>query len=376
MVQSPTSDFSSSVGCRMIRVPAGSFIMGSPESEIGRRSWEQQREVALASDFFLARTPVTQEQYAAVTGTNPTAHEKLGDSPIDSVTWDQAKEYCLKLTHLDRNKGMLPYDWEYRLPTEAEWEFACRAGSPESRHGGPQEVAWYQDNAEGKPHAVGQKAPNPWGFHDMLGNVWEWCEDCFFVSCCPVGCRSVRGGSCRSSARFCRSAQRWGLGPGGDSPYCGFRVLAAKTGSFFELNPPVGFPSQEQAPIYYAIDANDFHWALRIITADPDEIDPVYVVPPPLHFSVYDDQPEWVEWLLDHGANIEGREQDYGSPPLTAAVIHRVKRIIPILVRRGAKTVGQLTRARNGLAGAYDDFFDAEGYREIVELLQSLGVEE
>jgi hypothetical protein len=106
-------------------------------------------------------------------------------------------------------------------------------------------------------------------------------------------------------------------------------LLAAKTGSFFDLSPPVGFPSQEQAPIY-AIDSNDFDLALRVITADPDEIEPVYVVPPPLHCCVYDDKPEWVEWLLDHGADIESREQDYGSPPLTAAVVHRQKRIIPI----------------------------------------------
>ena len=154
-------------------------------------------------------------------------------------------------------------------------------------------------------------------------------------------------------------------------------MLAAKTGSFFELSPPVGFPSQEQAPIYYAIDPNDFDLALRVITADPDEIEPVYVVPPPLHCCVYDDKPEWVEWLLDHGADIESREQDYGSPPLTAAVVHRQKRIIPILVRRGANTEGQLKRARNGLAGAYEDpRLDREGYREIIELLQTLGVEE
>jgi hypothetical protein len=82
-----------------------------------------------------------------------------------------------------------------------------------------------------------------------------------------------------------------------------------------------------------------------------------------------------VEWLLDHGVDIEHREQDYGEPPLTAAVIHRLKRIIPILVGRGAKTEGQLKNARDGLAGAYENFFDREGFREIVELLQRLGVE-
>ena len=83
----------------MIRVPAGSFTMGSPESEDGRRAWEQQREVTFASDFYLGKTPVTQDQYEAVTGTNPTDHAKIGDAPVDSVTWDQAKEYCLKLTY-------------------------------------------------------------------------------------------------------------------------------------------------------------------------------------------------------------------------------------------------------------------------------------
>jgi hypothetical protein len=236
-------------------------------------------------------------------------------------------------------------------------------------------VAWYQDNADGKPHAVGQKTPNAWGFHDMLGNVWEWCQDCFFVSCCNVGCRSVRGGSCRSSARFCRSAQRWGLGPNGRSRYAGFRLLAAKTGSSFELNPPIEYPTLKEPSIYHAI-YEDFEMAQRVITADPDEIDSVYVVPPPLHCCAYGDDVNWAVWLLDHGADIEQRDQDYSTTPLTAAVIHRQKRIIPILVRRGANTEGQLKRARNGLAGAYEEFFDREGYREIIELLQSLGVED
>ncbi len=375
MSKTQPADFTSSARTVMLRVSAGSFTMGSPQSEDGHRAWEQQREVTFGSEFYLGKTPVTQEQYESVMGTNPTVHEKIGDAPVDSVTWEQAKEFCLKLTRLDRQAGVLAHDWEYRLPTDAEWEYACRAGSSEPRHGEPHDVAWYQDNAEGKPHAVGQKTPNPWGFHDMLGNVWEWCEDCFFLSCCNVGCRSVRGGSSRSSARFCRSAQRWGFGPNGRSRFCGFRLLAAKTGSFFDLSTPVGFPALEQAPIY-TVGENDFEQAHRIISADPDEIEPVYVVPPPLHNCVYDDLPEWVEWLLDHGADIEGREQDYGSTPLTAAVIHRQKRIISILVRRGANTEGQLKRARNGLAGAYEDFFDREGYREIVELLLSLGVEE
>jgi hypothetical protein len=102
----------------------------------------------------------------------------------------------------------------------------------------------------------------------------------------------------------------------------------------------------------------------------------MHVVPPPLHCCAYGDDTKWAEWLLDHCADIESRDQDYGATPLTAAVIHRQKRVIPILVARGANTEGQLQRARNGLAGSYKEFFDREGYRDIVELLQLLGVEE
>src|SRR5688572_4113403 len=103
------TEFQSSAGGVMLRVPAGSFTMGSPESEEGRRTWEQERKVTFASDFYLGKTPVTQDQYEAVTGTNPTVHKKIGEAPVDSVTWEQAKEYCLKLTYLDRKAAVLAH---------------------------------------------------------------------------------------------------------------------------------------------------------------------------------------------------------------------------------------------------------------------------
>jgi hypothetical protein len=361
----------------MIRVPASSFTMGSPESEDGHRAWEQQREVTFVNEFHLGKTPVTQDQFAAITGTNPTVHEKIGDAPVDSVSWESANEYCQKLTKLDREAGVLPDDWEYQLPTEAEWEYACRAGSSEPRHGPPLDVAWYHDNADEKPHVVGQKAPNAWGFHDMLGNVWEWCQDWFWADRGPRysnSYRSIRGGSCFSSARFCRAAQRWGYGsfPG---RYFGFRLLAAKAGSF-DLSPPIDcFPAQNR--IFDAIDANDFDLALRIITADPAAVESVDGIPPPLHDCIYHDKPEWLEWLLEHGANIERREQDYGSTPLNTAVVHRHKRIIQTLVQRGADTRLAMHLAQRGLAGDFEDdpSLDREGYREIIELLKTLGIE-
>jgi Sulfatase-modifying factor enzyme 1/Ankyrin repeats (many copies) len=373
MSKSPTSEFQSSVGVVMIRVPAGSFTMGSPESEDGHRVWERQREVTFVNDFYLGKSPVTQDQYEAVTGTNPTGHEHIGDAPVDSVDWNSANEYCQKLTKLDREAGVLPDNWEYRLPTEAEWEYACRAGSSEPRHGQPQDVAWHHDNADEKPHAVGQKTPNPWGFHDMLGNVWEWCQDWFVAN----SCRSVRGGSYFNSARFCRSAQRWGWIPNNPGRYCGFRLLAAVTGSF-DVSPPIDdFPTQVRPPsIFDAIDANDFDLALRVITADPAAVESVDGIPPPLHDCIYHDKPEWLEWLLDHGADIERREQDYGSTPLLTAVVHRHKRIIRTLVKRGADATRAMDCAKRGLAGAFEDDprLGREGYREIIELLRELNV--
>jgi len=375
MSKSPTSEFQRSAGGVMISVPAGSFTMGSPESEDGHRVWERRREVTFVNGFYLGKSPVTQEQFEVVTGTNPTDHEEIRDAPVDSVNWEQANEYCQKLTKLDREAGVLPDDWEYRLPTEAEWEYACRAGGSEPRHGQPQDVAWHHDNADEKPHAVAQKTPNPWGFHDMLGNVWEWCQDWFYMA---NPSRSVRGGSYFNSARFCRSAQRWGWNPKHRGRYCGFRLLAAVARSF-DLSPPIDdFPKQERPPsIYDAIDANDFDLALQVITADPTAIETVDYVPPPLHNCIYADKPEMLEWLLDHGANIERREQDYGSPPLKCAVVHRHKRIIRILVERGANTTQAMATAQRGLASDFEDdpSLDREGYREIVELIQELDID-
>src|SRR6476660_4780948 len=106
MSRSPISEFQSSASAVMIRVPAGSFTMGSPVSEDGHRVWEQEREVTFVNDFSLGKTPVTQDQYEAVTGTNPTDHEQIGDAPVDAVNWDQAHEYCQKLTQRDREAGM------------------------------------------------------------------------------------------------------------------------------------------------------------------------------------------------------------------------------------------------------------------------------
>ena len=369
------SEFRTSAGGVMRRAPAGSFTLGSPETELGHRVWERQRTVTFDRDFYLGQTPVTQREYEAVTGSNPTDHEAVPQAPVDALTWDEANAYCRKLSEIDRESGVLPADWEYRLPTEAEWEYACRAGSSEPRYGPPKEVAWHFDNAENKPHAVGEKEPNAWGFHDKLGNLWEWCQD-WFYNANPS--RSARGGSYFNSVQFCRAAQRWGWNPNSRGRYCGFRLLAAPNGPF-ELTPPLDeFPKQPRPPsIYDAMDTNDFELARKIVAENPAAVETVDAIPPPLHTCVYQDNPEMLAWLLDHGATIERLEQDYGSTPLNTAVVMRRERIIRILVERGADTSGAMDRAQRGLAGEFEDdaALSREGYRAIVELLRELGVD-
>ena len=162
--------------------------------------------------------------------------------------------------------------------------------------------------------------------------------------------------------------------------YCGLRLVAAAvsqrpTGA--DAAPIDDYPTQQRPPsIYDAIDADDFDLALRVITADPAAIECVDAIPPPLHNCIYADKPEMLEWLLDHGADIERRDQDYGSPPLKCAVVMRHKRIIRTLVERGADATRAMVIAQRGLAGEFEDdpSLDREGYREIVELLREPGI--
>lgn len=368
------SELKSSNGVRLIPVTPGSFVMGSPQDEVGHECWEGEREVTLPYDFYLGATPVTQRQFELVMPGHPRQvanHSTIDDAPVDSVRWKAATEFCAKLTEIDRDAGILSKDWEYRLPTETEWECACRAGTSGATYGPLDSIAWHFGNSDLRPHRVGEKAPNPWGFYDMLGNVWEMCQDWFSVK---HQLRACRGGSYFNTKKSCRAAARCFYMGG---RYCGFRLAAAPVGpcdfcpSIEAYSAPIAKPS-----IFDAFDARDFALAEQILADDPDQLEGVDGIPPNLHWCIYDDRPEMFEWLLDHGANIELREQDYGSPPLTCAVIHRHKRIIRTLVARGADTTRAMDVAERGLAGAYEDDprLAREGYREIVELLRELGV--
>ena len=372
----------SSCGARLILVNPGSFVMGSPPDEAGHTYFEREREVTLPHEFYLGMTPVTQSQFERVISLpkyasaswaeDRTVDDPAKDAPVDSVGWQGAIDFCALLTQFDRNAGILSTDWEYRLPTEAEWEYACRAGTSGAAYGPLDSIAWHFGNSEQRPHPVRQKAPNPWGFYDMLGNVWEVCQDWYSVT---GQARAGRGGSYFNTKQSCRAAARSFYAWGGR--YSGFRLAAAPVGQYDFCPPIEQYPAPPPKPsLWDALDTKDYALAEQILANDPYQLEGVDWVPPSLHSCIYEDKPEMLEWFLDHGANIELREQDYGSPPLKCAVIHRHKRIIRILVERGADTTSAMHIAQRGLAADFEDdpSLDREGYREIIVLLQELGV--
>ena len=213
-------------------IPPGSFMMGSPDSEEGRESDETQHEVVLSQGFFMAETGCTQGQWELTMGSNP-SHFKQPNRPVEQVSWDEAVEYCRKLTMKKRSEGLLPVGWECRLPTESEWEYGARAGTTRARPGELDTIAWWSGNSGSETHAVGGKQANAWGLHDMMGNVSEWCSDWHGKYRTgsvtdPTGPSSgsgrvFRGGGWGNGASGARSAARFRFDPGYRSNDLGFR---------------------------------------------------------------------------------------------------------------------------------------------------------
>ncbi|MCQ2380306.1 MAG: formylglycine-generating enzyme family protein [Victivallaceae bacterium] len=215
----------------MVWCPSGSFKMGSPADEPGRYHDEEQRLVTLSKPFWIGKYEVTQAQYLAVTGENP-SRAKGGNRPVESLRMGDAIRFCGKLNSM--TEGTRPAGYEFALPTEAQWEYACRARSGAAYSGDIESMGWYAGNSEGRTHDVGQLRPNAWGIHDMHGNVWEMCRDIYGMpepgaATDPKGpdsgCDYVRrGGAYSLSAGECRSAYRTPFDPGNFLVSTGFRV--------------------------------------------------------------------------------------------------------------------------------------------------------
>lgn len=221
-------DLGGGVKIDLVLIPAGSFMMGDEGDGPAHK-------VTITKPFYLGKYEVTQEQWQAVMGRNPNRPEVL-KAPVVTVSWEDCQTFLGKLNAKIGEEGST-----FALPTEAQWEYACRAGSTTQYCFGDdedrlQEYAWYRANSEHKPHPVGEKKPNAWGLYDMHGNVWEWCADWYDRGYYanspaddptgPVGgsSRVYRGGSWGSIADYCRSASRGRTVPAYHDDLVGLRV--------------------------------------------------------------------------------------------------------------------------------------------------------
>jgi formylglycine-generating enzyme required for sulfatase activity len=224
-------DLGAGITMKMALIRPGGFDMGSPRNETDREQSETRHRVQIRKPYFMEIVPVTQVQWKAVTQTNPSSF--VGDDlPVDSVSWTDAVTFC---KNLSAREGMV-----LRLPTEAEWEYACRAGTSTPYSFGEDSTelrnhAWFSENSGGSTHSVGTKQPNAWGLYDMEGNVWQWCSDFGgdysereLID--PMGppngdTHVLRGGSWGDVAKACRAACRFGATPGYVGHNIGFRVV-------------------------------------------------------------------------------------------------------------------------------------------------------
>lgn len=222
--------FTNSIGMEFVLILAGEFMMGS--EEYGKE--KPVHKVMINKPFYLGNYPVTQKEWTEIMINNP-SYFKGDDLPVEHISWNDIQEFINKLNEKEGVNN-------YRLPSEAEWEYAARAGTTTQYSFGDDEsklgdYAWFDDNSDGKTHSVGQKQPNPWGLYDMNGNVWEWVQDNWhrnYNSAPDNGsawededgsARVDRGGSWGLNARSCRSADRFYNAPGDRRSFLGFRLL-------------------------------------------------------------------------------------------------------------------------------------------------------
>ncbi len=244
----------------MVLIPAGTFVMGSPENEAGRRDHEgPQHRVTLTNDFYVGKYEVTQAQWDAVMASKPYEFCGRPDNPVENVSWQDCQSFVDSLNEIETLSG------GFRLPRDAEWEYVCRAGTITRFYWGDDpdysdigDYAWYNSNSNSQTHAVGQKIPNAWGLYDMSGNVYEWCADgpreySTASQVDPVGSatssvHALRGGGWYQAGYYCRSAFNHRYGS--THSYIGFRLARTVGGDSLPTARPTPAPTDTPTPTH------------------------------------------------------------------------------------------------------------------------------
>ena len=251
-------------GMQFVAISSGTYLMGSPPGELGRiYIFENQQKISIEKQFYLQTTEVTQGQWEAVMGNNPSYFKECGqDCPVENVSWFNVQKFIRKLNQTST-------EYRYRLPTEAEWEYACRAGSETAFSNGDMReigchqnsplnsIAWYNCNSDNTTHTVGLKIPNKNGLYDMHGNVSEWSKDAFNVNYSdgiersnndidPNVQKAVRGGSWWDNPSYCRSASRNNLAPSFKDSTTGFRLV--RESKYYKISVPPPLEAEHKIP--------------------------------------------------------------------------------------------------------------------------------
>ncbi len=371
-----------SLGLRLLAVPPGRV-------EVRRAPAGPAQPVQISHPFYLGITPITQAQFQALMQKKPTRFPEAGpNAPVDSVSWMDANAFCTALNRAALQPDAIPPDWVFRLPTEPEWQ---QANDPVPTP--PPSSIWCEPHAQDRPQAIAQHPPSRRGFYDLLGNVWEWCQDAFHrdYQSRPEGLSvahqpamantntfAARGGSWFNSPAACTATHREGFMPTHPGRYLGFRIaLAPPDQSIHCLNPSP--PHQEDGPdtpaqeLYAAIQANDASKAKSLLGANPELADYHDEIPPPLHWAVIHDRPAMVNLLLQHGARIDRRDPDENATPMTYAVVYGHTDLIPSLAAHGADVARALETARRGARGAFENYgMPRQQFEAVIQTLQNL----
>ena len=349
-------------GMEFVWIPAGAFMMGSNEELEKERPTQWIR----LDGFWLGKYEVTQGQWKTVMNDNP-AYFKKGDGyPVENVNWGDTQEF---IATLNAQSGH-----QFRLSTEAEWEYACLAGRPRKDYEELGDIAWFNENSNDATHAVGQKKPNAWGLYDMLGNVWEWCQDWYgnypgSPQINPIGpgsgsSRVIRGGSWSVLFLHVRPINRGSNLPEDRGDYLGLRLAISKDTRIYKDN------KDSATQLVLAVSAGSMDVIESLLAKGLDINAKNRDGFSALHFAVISNRLEIARFLIAKGANTSAKDAALGKTPLHYAAAQGPKQMVELLIAKGADIDA---RDQFGCTALHEAII--QGPREVIELLIAKGAD-